>query len=411
MASRTVRIGFIPLSDAAPLIIAKHEGLFEALGLEVTLSREHSWARIRDKLAVGGLDAAHLLSPMVVASALGLSPMPGPLATAFAFNLNGNGITVSNALFKAMQAHGPDAFEGHPVSADALRYVALDRLEKGQPPLTLAMVYPFSSHNYLLRYWLGAAGLHPDRDVRLIVVPPPDMVRLCEADSIDGFCVGEPWNTLAQHTGIGHRIVAGADIWPAAPEKVLGVKATWMEENAETHLLLIRALLRANQRLMTEDGRRAAAQLLSEEQYIGIGTSHIAPSLTGSEGPEWCSLYDPTFATFPWLSKAIWTALQMVRWGQLTEPVGIEGAVERAFRTDIYRHAALLEHIPSPAIDSVIEGGSKQPRKLMNGKTQITLPADHIMDGKPFNPALPDRYLEQFFRHSIRLKTDELFSE
>ena len=409
MASRKVRIGFIPLSDAAPLAIARHEGLFEELGLEVTLSREHSWARIRDKLAIGDLDAAHLLSPMVVASALGLSPMPDPLATAFAFNLNGNAITVSNALFRSMQDHDPDAFAQRPVSAETLRYIAMDRLEKGQPPLTLAMVYPFSSHNYLLRYWLGAAGLHPDRDVRLIVVPPPDMVRLCEAESIDGFCVGEPWNTLAAHTGIGHRIVAGSDIWPAAPEKVLGAKASWIRDNPETHLLLVRALLRANQRLMTDEGRRTAASLLSDEQYIGIDTSHIAPSLTGSEGPEWCSLYDPAFATFPWHSKAMWTALQMVRWGQLTEATGIEAAVQGSFRTDIYRKAAALENIPAPLVDSLLEGGSRQVRELPGQDGPITLPPDPIMDGKSLNPALPDRYLEQFFRHSIRVRTEDLF--
>lgn len=411
MAGRAVRIGFIPLSDAAPLVIAKHEGLFDELGLDVTLSREHSWARIRDKLAIGDLDAAHLLSPMVVASALGLSPMPDPLATAFAFNLNGNAITVSNPLYREMQAHDPNAFHQRPVSAEALRYVALNRLEQGRPPLTLAMVYPFSSHNYLLRYWLGAAGLHPDRDVRLIVVPPPDMVRLCEAESIDGFCVGEPWNTLAQHTGVGHRIVACADIWPAAPEKVLGAKASWISENAETHLLLLRALLRANRRLMTADVRAKAAHLLAGEDFIGISEAHISPSLTGSEGAEWCSLYDPAFASFPWHSKAVWTALQMVRWGQLTRPTDIQAAVTTAFRTDIYREAAALEGVSAPTADSVTEGASEQSRQVTATSGHITLPPDRIMDAKSYNPALPDRYLEQFFRHSIRGRPDSLFEK
>ncbi len=324
-------------------------GLFEAFGLDVTLSREHSWARIRDKLAIGDLDAAHLLSPMVVASALGLSPMPDPLATAFAFNLNGNGITVSNAIYNQMKALDPDAFSQRPVSAETLRYIARDRLENGRPPLTLAMVYPFSSHNYLLRYWLGAAGLHPDRDVRLVVVPPPDMVRLCEAESIDGFCVGEPWNTLAQHTGVGHRIIAGPDIWPAAPEKVLGAKASWISENAETHLLLVRALMQANRRLMTNEGRTHAARLLAGENYIGIDEAHIAPSLTGSEGASWCSLYDPSVASFPWHSKAMWTALQMVRWGQLTRHCQSAG---RDCRRIPYGHCSAKQHaiegIPAP---------------------------------------------------------------
>ena len=409
MAGRPVRIGFIPLSDAAPLVIARHEGIFEALGLDVTLSREHSWARLRDKLAIGDLDAAHLLSPMVVASALGLSPMPDPLATAFAFNLNGNGITVSNAIHRAMQAHDGGSFKRTPISADALRAVALERLETGQTPLTLAMVYPFSSHNYLLRYWLGAAGLHPDRDVRLIVVPPPDMVRLCEAESIDGFCVGEPWNTLAQHTGVGHRLVAGTDIWPAAPEKVLGAKASWIRENGETHLLLVRALLRANRRLMTPDGRSKAARLLAREDYIGIDEAHILPSLTGSEGAEWCSLYDPSFASFPWHSKALWTALQMVRWGQLTRAADLERAIAGAFLTGIFREAAGHEGIPAPAVDTVEEGASAQPRELAGPSGTVTLPPDAIMDGKPFNPASPGRYLEQFFRHSIRVPIGDLF--
>lgn len=409
MGSRAVRIGFIPLSDAAPLVIAKHEGLFDEFGLDVTLSREHSWARIRDKLAIGELDAAHLLSPMVVASALGLSPMPAPLATAFAFNLNGNGITVSNAIYREMQAHDPAAFRQRPVSAEALRFIALDRLEKGRPPLTLAMVYPFSSHNYLLRYWLGAAGLHPDRDVRLVVVPPPDMVRLCEAESIDGFCVGEPWNTLAQHTGVGHRIVAGPDIWPAAPEKVLGAKASWINENADTHLALVRALMRANRVLMTPDGRARAARLLAGDNYIGINEAHISPSLTGSEGEEWCSLYDPSFASFPWHSKAMWTALQMVRWGQLTRTTDLDGAVRSAFRTDIFREAAAHEGLPAPMADAAMEGAHDQPRQAEASSGAIILPPDRIMDAKPFNPALPGHYLEQFFRHSIRVGLDSLF--
>ncbi len=402
MGLDALTIGFIPLCDAAPLAVAKEEGLFEELDLDVTLSKGHSWAHIRDQLAFGDLDAAHMLSPMVVASALGLSPVRVSFATAFGLNLNGNGITVSNALYKDMQDVDPWAFDARPVTAESLKVIAERRRAAGQAPITFAMVYPFSSHNYLLRYWLAASGLHPDKDVRLIVVPPPDMVRLCESESIDGFCVGEPWNTLAFHRGIGHQIVAGSEIWAAAPEKVIGVRRDWMDDNQDVHERLVRALMRAVKRLQTDDGKDQAAEYLSAERYIGLDKRHISRALGSRAHKPLASFFDPSIAGFPWHSKAAWTAMQMVRWGQLPQSTDIDAALSSSFRTDLFRQAAEAENVRYPLVDSVIEGAHDEPWPLDEASTPIAMPHDRMMDRVSFDPQSMDNYVDRFPINGLR---------
>ncbi|WOI52197.1 CmpA/NrtA family ABC transporter substrate-binding protein [Parvularcula sp. LCG005] len=398
-----IRLGFIPLSDASPLVLAKEMGLFADEGLDVELRKERSWALIRDKVAYGELDGAHMLAPMVVASAFGLAPIPTSFATGFAFNLNGNGITVSNRLYEEISRLRP--FEpGRPPTAEGLRMVASERFRAGKPPLTLAMVYPFSAHNYLLRYWLADAGLHPDRDVRLIVVPPPEMVRACEAGEIDGYCVGEPWNTVAVDRGVGRQILFGRDIWSAAPEKVLGVRRDWLDEHHDTHQALLRALLKAVQLLKTSDGQRAAAELLALPEYVAQPAELILPSLSGNAVqptsgeriavPDY-TVYDAGTASFPWLSKAAWLAVQMVRWGQLKSAGDVLTTLRPAFRTDLFRLAANALNIAVPDQDIQVEGGTETNR---------------LLDRSVFHSASPMIYLEQFARHSVREPLDEVFS-
>ncbi|ADM10752.1 nitrate transporter, putative [Parvularcula bermudensis HTCC2503] len=408
MAKNTMTIGFIPLSDAAPLVLAKEEGLFDAFDIDVTLSKEHSWARVRDKLAIGDLDAAHMLSPMVIASALKLEPGCEPFATALGLNLNGNGITVSNSLYEEMLDVQPDTPNMQPVPAEALRTIAARRLHRGKSPITLAMVYPFSTHNYLLRYWLAASGLHPDRDVRLIVAPPPDMARLCEAESIDGFCVGEPWNSVAVHRGVGRRILAGAEVWAAAPEKVLGVRRSWLAENEEVYLRLVRAVLRALKRLGTEEGRQAAIRYLAREPYLGIGEDDIAPSFATGPAPVMASTFDPSVAGYPWHSKAHWLAMQMIRWGQITRPVDVASAVRESYRADLFGNVAREEGIPTPGSPHIIEGAHADDWVLGSGSSAISMPVDRFIDGSQFDSAAPLPYLEQFTRHSLRFPLTEM---
>ncbi|MEM8799978.1 MAG: CmpA/NrtA family ABC transporter substrate-binding protein [Pseudomonadota bacterium] len=384
MPADALTIGFIPLCDAAPLAVAQEEGHFHDLGLDVTLKRERSWAAIRDNLAYGTLDAAHLLSPIVVASMLGVTATKTQFATAIGFNLNGNAITVSNDLYAEMREIDPWAFDARPVKARTLAEVARRRREAGSPPITFAMVFPYSSHNYLLRYWLSAWGVEPDKDIRIIVVPPPDMVDLCAAGDIDGFCVGEPWSTLAVHRGVGHQIVSGAEIWPAAPEKVLGVRAEWIEANNDVHQRLIRAIMRALNALKTDEGKDRAIDYLSSGKYIGLDKRDLSRSLGSAAEAGLAALFDPTVAGFPWHSKAGWTAHQMQRWKQADlAHLSAEG-LQKAFRTDLYREAAKREGLRYPLVDSVIEGANSESWPLDNASTPIAMPADRFIDGRTF---------------------------
>ena len=396
MAADRLDIGFVPLCDAAPLVIAKEEGLFEEYGLDVTLRRGRSWAHVRDQLAFGDLDAAHMLAPMVVASALGLTPTRVSFATALGLNLNGNGITVSNALYKEMQDVDPWAFDARPVTAASLKEIAKRRQDRGQTPVTFAMVYPFSTHNYLLRYWLAASGLHPDKDVRLIVVPPPDMVQLCESESIDGYCVGEPWNTLAVHRGIGHQIVGGSEIWPAAPEKVMGVRRNWLDDHEEVYLRLIRSLMKAAQVLESAEVQDRAATYLAREDYIGIDVRHLQRALGSSAHKQLRATFDASVAGFPWHSKAAWLASQMVRWGQASWTTEFEQSLASSFRTDLFRAAAAEEGIRYPLVDRVVEGAHDESWPLDEASASVAMPGDRFMDRRSFDMTDREAYVDGF---------------
>ena len=191
----SLRLGYIPLTDCLPLVVAREQGFFAAQGLTVELSCEASWANIRDKVIIGQLDGAQMLAPMLLASSLGIGGLRKPMVTAFSLGLNGNAITVSNSLFSALRQH---ARADTPLAAaQALAAVVRERRERGREPLVLATVFPFSSHNYLLRYWLSAGGIDPVSDIKLVALPPQQMVDNLRLEHIDGFCVGEPWNSCA----------------------------------------------------------------------------------------------------------------------------------------------------------------------------------------------------------------------
>ncbi|MEM6914271.1 MAG: CmpA/NrtA family ABC transporter substrate-binding protein [Pseudomonadota bacterium] len=294
------------------------------------------------------------------------------------------------------------SFDARPVTAESLSVIAERRRSAGQSPITFAMVYPFSSHNYLLRYWLAASGLHPDKDVRLIVVPPPDMVRLCESESIDGFCVGEPWNTLAVHRGIGHQIVAGSEIWPAAPEKVLGLRRDWMDDHQDVHHRLVCALMRAVRRLQSDEGKDEAVGYLSEDRYIGLDPRHISRALGSRAHKPLSSLFDPSIAGFPWHSKAAWIAMQMVRWGQLHQSTDIDVALASSFRTDLFRQAAKAENVRYPLVDSVVEGAHDEPWPLDQASIPMAMPQDRMMDRVSFDVDAMDHYVDQFPINGLR---------
>jgi ABC-type nitrate/sulfonate/bicarbonate transport system substrate-binding protein len=269
---KSLRIGIIPLTDAAPIVAAHEHGFFARHGLAVELSREPSWATVRDKLAAGALDAAHLLAPMALAASLGIGPYAEPIATGLSLGLGGDAICVSQALRARIPVLAGDAIG----AARALAGVVAERRALGAPPLRLATVFPFSMHEYLLRDWLATAGIAPDRDVEIRVVPPPRMVEALEAGTIDGFCVGEPWSSVAVRQGTGSVVATAQDLWPHAPEKVLGVRLAWADRNAETHRALLRALIEAARWCTSREPLGAAATL---SDWIGAERAPHQPAL------------------------------------------------------------------------------------------------------------------------------------
>jgi ABC-type nitrate/sulfonate/bicarbonate transport system substrate-binding protein len=268
-----LRLGFVPLNDAAPLLVAQDLGFFADEGLAVTLSREVSWATVRDKVAVGALDGAHMLAPMVLAASLGAGGERQAMIAPLALNLDGAAVTVSAALAAEMRAHGAGP------GAGPLADVIARRRAQGVAAPTFAVVFPYSMHSYVLRYWMAQAGIDPDRDVRLTVAPPSRMAeRLADGD-IEGFCAGEPWNAVAVREGAGEVILRASQVWRGGPEKVFGTTETWAERNPEILQALLRALLRAAAWADAPENRGALAGLLARPDYVGAEAATIAGSL------------------------------------------------------------------------------------------------------------------------------------
>ncbi len=256
-----LRIGFIPLVDAAALIVAVDKGFAKAEGLDVTLVREVSWSNVRDKLNIGLFDAAHLLAPVAIASSLGLGHVKVPIVASFNLGLNGNAITVSPALHAAIMSE----IEGDPfdpmATALALARVVAARRQSGAEPLTFSMTFPFSTHNYQLRFWMAAGGVDPDEDVHMVVLPPPYMVDSLASGQVDAFCVGAPWNSVAVDLGVGRILHFVSDILVRAAEKVLAVRQNWSEKNPQVLAALIRAASRAAELIEQPENRAEAARI------------------------------------------------------------------------------------------------------------------------------------------------------
>jgi ABC-type nitrate/sulfonate/bicarbonate transport system substrate-binding protein len=276
-----LRIGFMPLLDCALLVVAQEVGMARQQGLDLRLLRESSWANIRDRLAIGHFDAAHMLAPMVVAENVGAGHLDTPLLAPVALGTGGNAITVSQPLWNSMQAAGAGIGADPAVQARALAQVVASRAAAGQPQLTLAMVFPYSCHHYQLRDWLESGGMNPDRDVRLVVLPPPLLVDALRSGQVDGFCVGEPWNSLAVDAGIGVIAAVCSDVWPRRPEKVLGMQARFAEESPDVVGALVRALHSASRWAADAGNHQDLARLLSQPRYVGAPVRLLQAALGG----------------------------------------------------------------------------------------------------------------------------------
>ena len=404
--ARTVRIGFIPLVDCAILAVAAEKGFDRREGLALQLVKETSWANIRDRLNLGHVDCAHMLAGMPIASSMGIGHIKVPVIAPFLLGLNGNAVTVSLPLHAEMRAHG--ALGNDPAALGAaLRRIVDDRRAAGLEPLTFAMVFPFSCHNYELRYWMAAAGIDPDRDIRLVVIPPPLMVDSLKAGHIDGFCVGEPWNSQAVDAGVGRILLTKSALWHMGVEKVLGVRADWAEENRPVLDALIRALYRAAQWADDPANREELADMLSRSAYLGVDRDIILRSLSGDiilqagEPPVHVDdfiIFNRQAANFPWVSQAVWIYTQMVRWGQAEASRDAETAARRCFRPDIYRAALRNSDIAAslPSVNAKLEGAlsGETPVGSVDGK--LTLGPDRFFDGEVFDPDDAAGYLARF---------------
>ncbi|WP_335342538.1 CmpA/NrtA family ABC transporter substrate-binding protein [Sedimenticola hydrogenitrophicus] len=410
-----LKFGFIKLTDMAPLAIAYEKGYFEDEGLYVTLEAQANWKVLLDRVIDGELDGAHMLAGQPLGATIGFGTQ-AHVITAFSMDLNGNAITVSNDIWEQMKPHVPheNGLPVHPIKADALKPVVEKFKDQGKP-FKMGMVFPVSTHNYELRYWLAAGGIHPgfyapakgdtsgniNADALLSVTPPPQMPSTMEAGTINGYCVGEPWNQQAVFKGIGVPVITDYEIWKDNPEKVFGVSKSWADENPNTHIRVVKAMIRAAKWLDDNNNanRPEAVKILSQPNYVGADYEVIANSMTGTfeyekgdkrEVPDF-NVFFRYNATYPYYSDAIWYLTQMRRWGQIGEQKADSWYMDiakKVYRPDIYQTAA-RELIAEGKIaagefpDFAAEDGFRAPQT-------------HFIDGITYNGKQPNEYLEQF---------------
>jgi ABC-type nitrate/sulfonate/bicarbonate transport system substrate-binding protein len=348
-----LRIGFIPLVDATALLVAADEGFAAAEGLSIELVREVSWSNVRDKLNIGLFDAAHLLSPVAIASSLGLGHVRVPLIAPFNLGVNGNAITVSPSLYSALSNVADGDLADPKVSGRALAYVVAERKKRGLESLTFGMTFPFSHHNYQLRFWMAAADVDPDEDVRLVVLPPPYMVDSLASGHVDGFCVGAPWNSVAVDSGVGHILHFGCEIMAHVSEKVLALRERWVDDNPDALAALVRALSRASEFAENADNRSVVANIVARR--LDVEPELVLRSLSGELKTARDSAVRKSDsyivigchgATRPDPVQAAWAYAQIVRWGQAPLSHDLCMRAQSVFRPDLY-DAALGTAPPS----------------------------------------------------------------
>ena len=415
--------GFIKLTDMAPLAIAYEKGYFEDEGLYVSLEAQANWKVLLDGVVDGQLDGAHMLAGQPLAATIGFGTK-AHIITAFSMDLNGNGITVANSVWEEMKKNieHRDGKPVLPISASALKPVVQAYRNRGER-FKMGMVFPVSTHNYELRYWLAAGGIHPgyyaphkgdtsgqlQAEALLSVTPPPQMPATLEAGTIHGYCVGEPWNQQAVFKGVGVPVITDYEIWKNNPEKVFGVSEAWAEKYPNTHARVVKALIRAAKWLDENDNanRPEAVKILAKSEYVGADEAVIANSMTGTfEYEKGDERPIPDFnvffrhnATYPYYSDAIWYLTQMRRWGQIAEQKSDDWYMETArdvYRPDVYALAARaliqegkMKASDFPDFDS--EDGFKPPQS-------------EFIDGVTYDGREPNAYLKQF---DIGLKGDQ----
>ena len=389
------RIGFLPLVDAVLPIVAHEFGLARDEGVGIELHRDPSWATVRDRLIYGQTDAAHILAPLAIATSLGLDRTPVPLGAPFMLGLNGNTVTLSARVAAMLGGPYDD------VAATGRRLAALARSEaEAGRKLRLAVVHRYSSHNYMLRYWLAGSGCDPDRDVEIIVVPPPFIAEAFAMGEIDGSCVGEPWNSVAVERGDGVIVAATSQIWSRGVEKLLAFRRTTLEERSAEVAALLRALHRAGAIVEDRSRQDEVAELLARPEYLGQSPALIQRALSGriDLGGSGVPVRDflvlhREAANFPWRSQAMWLYSQMQRWNHAPlDPAGFEAAAA-VFRPDIYRAALAGTGAILPTASAKVEGAIGVPLGASSVTGRLILGPDRFFDGQLFDPDRAEEYV------------------
>jgi len=392
-------VGFLPLVDACLPILAREHGFAEAEGLSLRLVKDMSWATVLDRLLYGHSDAAHLIAPLAIATTLGRGRPAQPLSVPFALGLNGNAITMSQKL--ADQVCPPGRLGNPLVVGTTLAGLAKQSAASGKR-LRFGVVHRYSSHNYMLRYWLAACGVRPDLDVEIVTIAPPFCADALEAGEVDGICVGEPWNSVAVERGAGRIVLATAQIWRRGVEKVLALREPVMDERRDAVEALIRALIAAARHFVDPDNWATNAAILARAEYLDGSAQLIERAISDrlllSRGgalvhyPDFMFQYREA-ANFPWVSQAEWLYTQMVRWEGTPFSKVDAAKAARVFRPDLYRSALLGTAEPLPGASSKVEGSLKGLTTVGTQQGAMTLESNSFFDGRTFDPHDMEGYL------------------
>lgn len=394
-----IRIGFLPLVDAALPILARERGFAAAHGLEIELVRDLSWATVRDRLLYGHTDAAHMIAPLAIATALGRGRPAVEIDVPFALGLNGNAITFAIPL--AAETLENDQLGDPRTVGERLRQVAVARAQAGRP-LRFGVVHRYSSHNYMLRYWLAAVGIRPDLDVEIVTISPPFAADALAAGEVDGICVGEPWNSVAVDRGVGRIALVTAQIWRRGVEKVLAMRRETVRGSPELVERLIRALHDAAAHFVEPDAAEENARILAQPAYLAAPEETILRAITDrvrlSQGATPLHIPDFMFqfreaANFPWRSQAAWLYSQMTRWDGTPFSPEEAARAEGVFRPDLYRAALAGSAAILPGASSKLEGAIADPLGAGSVQGRLVLGADRFFDGRAFDPDDAQAYL------------------
>jgi len=405
-----LKFGFIKLTDMAPIAIAKELGYFEDEGLYVQVVPQANWKVLLDGVISGTLDGAHMLAGQPLGATIGVGTK-AHVITPFSMDLNGNGITVSKTIWEEMKPFIPKGADGkpiHPIKAEVLKKV-VDKYKAEGKSFNMGMVFPLSTHNYELRYWLASGGLNPGyysptdisgqilADVLLSVTPPPQMPATMEAGTILGYCVGEPWNQQAVFKGIGVPVITDYELWKNNPEKVFGFSADFQKKHPNTVLAATKALIRAGQWLDENNNanRMKAVKILAKSEYVGADAEVIANSMTGTfeyekgdkrSVPDF-NVFFRYFATYPYYSDAVWYLTQMRRWGQMpvAKPDSWYADIAKSvYRPDLYLQAAKL----------LVAEGKVKKSDFPWDSDGYRAPTAEFIDGVTYDGRKPNAYIE-----------------